>query len=126
MNHTPDHIDNDRGNNASKNLRWASRQEQIRQSYESNKDRKSNAPQRSKPIKGRLWNRNSSDGKEEEWVEYPSSNAAARKLDLDQGNICACLNGRQKQTGGYEFVRDEDAAEPELLPGEEWRDVVAA
>ena len=126
MNHTPDHIDNDPSNNASKNLRWASRQEQIRHSYESNKDRKSNAPRQSKPIKGRLCNRNSSDGEEEEWVEYPSSNAAARKLDLDPGSIRACLSGRIKQTGGYEFVRDEEEAEPELLPGEEWRDVVAA
>lgn len=31
-----------------------------------------------------------------------------------------------KQTGGYEFVWDEEATESELLPGEELRDVVAA
>jgi hypothetical protein len=63
---------------------------------------------------------------EEEWVEYPSSHAAARELDLDPGGISACLNGKRKQTGGCEFARDGEAAEPELLPGEEWRDVVAA
>ena len=44
---------------------------------------------------------------------------------MNPGNISACLDGKQKQTGGYEFVRDQEAAEPELLPGEEWRDVVA-
>ncbi len=64
MNHTPDHIDNDPSNNASKKLRWASKQEQIRHSYESKKDRKERRPppRRSKPIKGRLCNRKSSDG----------------------------------------------------------------
>ena len=64
-------------------------------------------------------------GEKEEWVKYPSRGAAARALNLDSGAISACLNGKQKQTGGYEFVEDEEAAEPEVIPGEEWRDVVA-
>jgi len=57
-------------------------------------------------------------------VTYRSSHEAARKLGLNPGSISACLNGRIKQTGGYEFERDEEAAEPDLLPGEEWCDVV--
>lgn len=58
-------------------------------------------------------------------MAYSSSKDAARKLRLKSGSISACLNRKQTQTGGYEFVRDEEATQPDLLPGEEWRDVVA-
>jgi len=36
-------------------------------------------------------------------VEYTSAQEAARKLNLVRSDICACLNGRQKTTGGYTF-----------------------
>ncbi len=39
----------------------------------------------------------------DEWVEYPSMNEAARKLNLDQGNISAVTRGKRKQTGGWGF-----------------------
>lgn len=38
---------------------------------------------------------------------FPSQNEAARELNLSQGNINACLNGRLSHTGGYSFVRAE-------------------
>ena len=117
-----DHIDNNPSNNAPDNLRWATKREQVRHSYDSNKGRKSNAPKRSKPIKGRPLRLNS-DGEKEEWVKYPSRGAAARALNLDSGAISACLNGKIKQTGGYEFKFGEPK-EPWLLEGEIWRDVV--
>ena len=61
---------------------------------------------------------------EEEWVRYASARAAAKELGLDSGNISKCCHGKYKQTGGYEFRFDTEAAAPELLEGEEWRDVV--
>lgn len=34
---------------------------------------------------------------------FPSSNAAAKELDLDQGTISKCCNGKRKSTGGYHW-----------------------
>ena len=39
---------------------------------------------------------------------YESQLAAAKALNLQQGNIGAVLNGRQHQTGGYHFIFAED------------------
>jgi hypothetical protein len=36
---------------------------------------------------------------------YPSQKAAAASLNLRAGNICHCLQGHQKSTGGYTFSR---------------------
>lgn len=38
---------------------------------------------------------------------FPSINDAARELNLSPGNICSCLAGRYKQTGGYSFIYEE-------------------
>ena len=59
-----------------------------------------------------------------EWTRYDSANAAARELQLNNGAISACCNGKVRQTGGYEFrfVQTTTA----LLENEVWRDVETA
>ena len=122
--HTCDHIDNDPGNNRADNLRWLTRSEQNLHSYATNAERGSSAGKTSKPIKGRV--KATAPGEEERpWVAYHSAYDAARKLGLDrnaisQSRIKGCA------AGVYEFVYDADAAEPGLLPGEVWCDVVMA
>jgi hypothetical protein len=112
---TVDHIDNNPSNNRLENLRWASRSEQVKHSYATNKNRASSAPKQSKPVEGRVLGA-------EEWVPYVSSHEAARGLGLKSGGISACCRGVQKQTGGYEF-RWGEANEVEVLEGEIWMDV---
>ena len=113
---TINHIDGVPGNDWPSNLEWADPSDQIRHSYATNKNRKSNAPRRSKPVMGRKV------GSDDEWTRYESATDAARTLKLDRGSICQCCNKpeKYKQTGGYEF-QFEDQMD---LDGEEWRDVV--
>ena len=112
---TVDHIDNNPSNNRLENLRWASKSEQIKHSYATNKNRASSAPKRSKPVEGRKLGA-------EEWVPYASVNEAARVLGLNQGHISkSCRKGGQ--TGGYEF-RYGEANEVAVLEGEVWMDVI--
>ena len=59
-----------------------------------------------------------------QWVTYASANEAARQLNLHQGNISDCCNGKQKRVGHYVFEFDLEAAAPEVIGDEEWRDVV--
>ena len=113
---TVDHIDNDPSNNAVWNLRWASPSEQTRHSYASNANRKSCAPKKSKPVRGRRVGAS-------EWTQYASTKAAARELGVKQGNVSLCCQRKRNHTGGFEFEFAAQA-EPELLDGEEWRDVV--
>ena len=110
-----DHIDGNPSNNQATNLRWVSHARNIQLSYENNKDRKSNAPKKSKPIKGRKVGTF-------EWTSYASVNDAARSLSLGTGNVSAVARGKCKQTGGFEFIFDVPN-EVELLPGEVWKDV---
>ena len=58
-----------------------------------------------------------------EWTDYPSAIEAARKLGLDSGGVGACCACKVNHTGGYEFEFAAQA-EPELLDGEVWRDVM--
>ena len=110
---TVDHIDNNPSNNRLENLRWASRSEQIKHSYATNKNRGSSAQRLSKPVEGRVLGA-------EAWVPYASSSEAARSLGLNPGDISGCCRGVCKQTGGYEF-RYGEANEVAVLPGEVWK-----
>jgi len=91
------HKDLNRANNNYLNLEWVTRQKNIQESYRLNKNRRSSAPKRSKPVYGRKHKT------KDEWVEYPSMNEAARKLDLKVRPISGVTKGRRNQTGGYEF-----------------------
>ena len=110
---TVDHIDNDPSNNALSNLRWVSQRERVCYSYTTNAGRRLSATQ--KPVRGRRVG-------ESAWMEYASSNEAARVLGSNVSNVSACCWGKQKQTGGFEF-EFASPIEPERLDGEEWRDV---
>ena len=111
------HIDGDPANNRADNLEWVTRSENIRHSFATNSERKSSAPKRSKPVRGRR------HGSEEEWVKYESTAAAARALGLDSGNVSACCRGKTKRAGEYEFKWAPPAEDQHDRPGEEWREV---
>ena len=59
-----------------------------------------------------------------QWVKYASACEAARQLNWHHGSISACGRGKQTQTGGYVFEYDTEAAAPEVVGDEAWRDVV--
>ena len=111
------HNDGDPANNRAENLAWVTRSENIQHSNDTNADRKSIAPKRSKAVHGRK------HGSEEEWVEYESVSAAARALELKQGGVSNCCLGKAKRAGGYEFKWAPLAEDQHDRPGEEWRDV---
>ena len=107
------HKDGNPSNNRLDNLEWATRRENIRHSYATNKNRRSCAKKKSKPVEGRLLGA-------DEWVWYPSQGAAAEALGVDHGNISRCCRKPGTQAGGYEFRRGEPN-EPAVLPGEVWK-----
>ena len=111
------HKDRDPANNRADNLEWATRSENVRHSFDTNAERKSSAPKRSKPVLGRR------HGSEREWVEYESASAAARELGVNQEGISNCCLGKAKRAGEYEFKLAPLAEDQHDRPGEEWRDV---
>ena len=112
------HKDGNPANNRADNLAWVTPSENIRHSRDTNADRKSNAPKRSKPVLGRR-----RDGSEEEWVEYESIIAAARELGVAPGNVSACCRGERKRAGEYEFKLAPLAKDQLDKPGEVWREI---
>ncbi len=96
-----DHIDGTKSNNHFENLEWVTARVNIKRSYLTNKNRRSNAAKRSKPVFARKHKTH------DEWVEYPCMWEAARKLNLDAGTISKVTKGKYKhtniQTGGWEF-----------------------
>lgn len=51
------------------------------------------------------------------WKWHSSCTVAAEVLQVHRSAISHCIAGRQANAGGYEFR----PAEPELLPGEQWK-----
>ncbi len=68
------HKDRNQSNNHYTNLEWVTSRYNTLHSYETNKNRRSNAAKRSKPVYGRKHKT------EDEWVEYASMSEAARQL----------------------------------------------
>ena len=111
------HEDGDPANSRADNLAWVTPSENVQHSYDTNAERKSSAPKRSKPVLGRR------HGSEREWVEYESASAAARELGVNQEGISNCCLGKAKRAGEYEFKLAPLAEDQHDRPGEEWRDV---
>ncbi len=91
-----DHKDGTKSNNDYQNLEWVDPENKKRR-YVTNKNRRSNCGKVSKPVYARKHKTH------DEWVEYPSMNEAARKLNLNAGHISAVTLSKRKQTGGWEF-----------------------
>lgn len=108
------HKDGNPANPRLDNLEWVTPRENIIHSYNTNKNRASCAPRKSKPLRARKIGT-------EEWVDFPSAHEASRLLGIDRANIQACVRGKYKQCNGHEF-KEGPPTEPPLLEGEEWRD----
>ena len=98
-------------------LAYGTHSQNMKQSYQENTTRRSSAPQKSIPILGKKVD-------DTEWVPYASANEAARiigethSVDIHKGSISAVVNGKQNQTAGFVFKKDESRALPEVLEGE--------
>ena len=106
------HKDGDRGNNSVANLEYVTPSENMLHHYSHGKSASRNDR---KAVESRRY------GSNDTWTSYPSMSIAAKKKRLHRGCISNCVNGRQKQTGGYEFRLSVPT--PEQLPGEVWRNV---
>lgn len=86
------HIDEDKTNNMVSNLEWCTAKENINHGTRIERSIISNQ----KKVKA-------IDIANGEYNYYESIIECARQLDLNQGNICKCLKGKLRQTGGYVF-----------------------
>lgn len=109
------HKDGDRGNNTLSNLEYATPAANMAHRW-SRSSIVSRCTADVKSVMSRI--RGSSDG----WTTYRSMSSAAKELGVHSGCISKCVNGRCRQTGGYEF-RLAAPITPVVLPGEEWRKV---
>ena len=123
--HTVNHIDLDRSNNKPENLEWSSKAEQIQHSYANNTNRRSCAPQMSKPLKAKPVG-----GTDEQVRSFGSQHEAARDLEVHRGHISACCRKKLKTATAkdktkWTFWFDTEAAPAACLDGERWAKVVA-
>lgn len=108
------HIDMNRENNDVINLEWATHAEQIQHSHDTNEERGSSVPKRSKPVEARRVG-------DTEWnLRFESGQDAARRLGLRAGNISHVCNGNRKKHGQFEFRWAECEEKYAFLPDEEW------
>ena len=119
------HIDLDRSNNKPENLEWSSKSEQAQHSHANNTNRRSGAPQTSKPLKAKPVG-----GTDEQVRSFGSLTKAADDLKVNQGHISACClkklkTATAKDKTKWTFWYDTEAAPPACLDGDGMHEVVA-
>lgn len=92
------HINEDKTDNRVNNLEWCSREYNINYGSRIERARNSNInhPSTSKPIY-------SVNKTTNEIIYYQSINDAERITGIYSSNICSCLKGKLKSTGGYKW-----------------------
>ena len=108
------HKDGNKSNNIAANLEYATASENLLHHHA---NRKGLHPL-CKAVLSREY------GSSDPWTNHSSFKSAADALGVRRELISCCINGKRRQTGGFEFRLEEpDGTTMETLPGEEWRDV---
>ena len=115
--HSIDHIDNNCGNNAARNLRWATPSEQTLNQDE-HRPKSTGKPVEARP----------KDDEDAEWRWFSSADAAGKELNVNQGNIRDVCNPEKhrKSAGGYVFrwaaARETQENLPAIVGADDARD----
>lgn len=106
--HTPDHINGNRADNRSCNLRWSTPSQQIHnQTF-----------RRAKRTGRRIKVRKIGD---EEWVIYESATRAAAVIGTSQANLGKAANGKISHSSGYHAAWVDEPKAGADLPEERWQ-----